>query len=167
MAEAIQFEKAPQGKPNGFVGPGWYRYSCDGEAVVWATREGEWLNAMTVSFTAISHGREEAATSLVLNEIFDASAVLVDDPAIGACAEFARVWHACVLSDEDPGQYASWDAEMAATEETLVEIVPTTIEGAAALLGVVRLRMRGSMGDEFDHALISNVETGLRGLSAA
>lgn len=104
MAEAIQFEKAPQGKP---------------------------------------------------------------DPAIEACAEFARVWHACVLSDEDPDEHASWDAEMAAAEETLVEIVPTTIEGAAALLGVVRLRMRGSMGDEFDHALISNVETGLRSVSAA
>ena len=89
------------------------------------------------------------------------------DPAVETAGEFARIWGACVLSDTDPVGHADWDRAMDVAGEAVAEIVPTTIDGALALLNVVRLRNQGIAGDAFDDRILANVEAGLRNLSAA
>lgn len=89
------------------------------------------------------------------------------DASIVASSEFHRVWRGCVLADEDAAAHDAWQREMKEAESTLGDIVPTTIAGVAAILGVVRLRTAGCMPDELDGALLANAEVALRNLSAA
>ncbi|MDK9697153.1 MAG: hypothetical protein OEL76_12230 [Siculibacillus sp.] len=155
------------GRPSPYVGPGWNDLKG---RIYWATREGPFRSEFwTSSFTSIAYGPDAPAHSYAADFVFNeiAVAVVVVDPAVPIAAEFARVWHSCILSDQDPMGHIRWQRELDRVEEALAVVVPTSIEGASAILDVVRLRTKGCSREELDETLLGNLGTALRAFSAA